>query len=398
MKKALIPIVAVVAVVIIVVVTMRSRGDENSELKYDVAEAGIGPLWVKVSATGLVQPFVEVEVKSKASGVVTELPLEVGDPVKKGQVISRLDPEEVLNQLEREEAALAVARQNVRVQEEEVHRAEELAKHGLVSERDLEAARLELERARSDEVARRISVADVRKKLDDTVLRSPIDGIVLEKLVEVGQVISSGVSNVSGGTTLAIVADLRKVFVTADVDETDIGRVKEGLRVEVVPDAYPQNTFSGIVERINPKSKVVQNVTTFEVMTVVENKGDLLKAGMNANVDIIIAGRDDALIVPRKAVQQPMEAMAIAEMMGVAVERENLERGKSYVFVVDGGSLALRAVDVGLFDWNQYEITAGIEEGEEVAVIQASRALQQSREFADRIRGRSMPGFRKSSN
>ena len=329
MKKALIPIVAVVAVVIIVVVTMRSRGDENSELKYDVAEAGIGPLWVKVSATGLVQPFVEVEVKSKASGVVTELPLEVGDPVKKGQVISRLDPEEVLNQLEREEAALAVARQNVRVQEEEVHRAEELAKHGLVSERDLEAARLELERARSDEVARRISVADVRKKLDDTVLRSPIDGIVLEKLVEVGQVISSGVSNVSGGTTLAIVADLRKVFVTADVDETDIGRVKEGLRVEVVPDAYPQNTFSGIVERINPKSKVVQNVTTFEVMTVVENKGDLLKAGMNANVDIIIAGRDDALIVPRKAVQQPMEAMAIAEMMGVAVERENLERGKS---------------------------------------------------------------------
>ena len=120
-----------------------------------------------------------------------------------------------------------MARQNVRVQEAEVHRAEELGKNGMVSDRDLEAARLELERARSEEVARRISVADVRKRLEDTVLRSPIDGIVLEKQVEVGQVISSGVSSVSGGTTLAIVADLRKVFVTADVDETDIGRVKK---------------------------------------------------------------------------------------------------------------------------------------------------------------------------
>ncbi|MGD9402331.1 MAG: efflux RND transporter periplasmic adaptor subunit, partial [bacterium] len=318
MKKVIIPLAVAVVVVVIIVIGMRGRGDEAPELMYDIAAAEVRPLWVKVSATGLVQPFVEVEVKSKASGVVTELPVEAGEPVKKGQVIARLDPEEILNQLEREEAALAVSRQNVRVQEEEVHRAEELAKQGLVSEKDLEAARLELERARADEVATRISVADVKKRLDDTVLRSPIDGIVLEKQVEVGQVISSGVSNVSGGTTIAIVADLNKVFVTADVDETDIGRVREGLSVEVVPDAYPSETFRGVVERINPMSKVVQNVTTFEVMTVVENEEGLLKAGMNANVDIVIAGRDNALVVPRKAVQQPGEAMAIAAMMGVA--------------------------------------------------------------------------------
>ena len=398
MKRIIILVVVVAVVVIIVAVTLGGRDNDVQEIEYDVATAEVRPLWVKVSATGLVQPFVQVEVKSKASGVVTELPVEAGDVVRTGQVIARLDPEEILNQLEREEAALAVARQNVRVQEAEVHRAEELAKHGLVSDRDLEAAKLELERGRSDEVARKISVADVRKKLDDTVLRSPIDGVVLEKMVEVGQVISSGVSNVSGGTTLAVVADLRKVFVTADVDETDIGRVREGLEVNVVPDAYPQNTFRGIVERINPKSKVVQNVTTFEVMTVVENEDDLLRAGMNANVDIVIAGRDDALIVPRKAVQSLQDAMATAEMMGIAFERESVERGKRYVFVVEGESLVLRPVDVGLFDWNQYEITGGLDEGEEVAVIMASRALQSSREFAERIRGRSMPGFRKSSN
>jgi len=396
MKKIIIP-AAIVIVAVVIVIAMRGRGDEAPEIKYDIVAAEVRPLWVKVSATGLVQPFVEVEVKSKASGVVTELPLEAGDAVTRGQVIARLDPIEVLNQLEREEAALAVARQNVRVQEAEVHRAEELGKNGMVSDRDLEAARLELERARSEEVARRISVADVRKRLEDTVLRSPIDGIVLEKQVEVGQVISSGVSSVSGGTTLAIVADLRKVFVTADVDETDIGRVKEELRVEVVPDAYPQKTFRGVVERINPKSKVVQNVTTFEVMTVVENEEDLLKAGMNANVDIVIAGRDDALVIPRKAVQQAGEAAAIAGMMGVAVGEDIADRRAHFVFVKAGESLELREVKVGLFDWNQYEVTGGLEEGDEVAVFMVSRALQQSKEFADRIRGRSMPGFKKTN-
>jgi HlyD family secretion protein len=395
MKKIIVTAVVIVVAVIAFVV-IRGRGNDAPQIYYDIAAAEVRPLWVKVSATGLVQPFVEVEVKSKASGVVTELPLEAGDAVARGQVIARLDPVEILNELEREEAALAVARQNVRVQEEEVHRAEELGKSGLVAERDLEAARLDLERARSDEVARRISVADVRKRLDDTVLRSPIDGIVLEKLVEVGQVISSGVSNVSGGTTLAVVADLRKVFVTADVDETDIGRVERGLRVEVVPDAYPQKTFHGIVERINPKSKEVQNVTTFEVMTVVENAEDLLKAGMNATVDIVIAGRDDALVVPRKAVQQYGEALAIADMLGVPADQDAMDARSRFVFVKSSERLELRRVDVGLFDWNQYEITGGLREGETVAVFTASRALQQSREFADRIRGRSMPGFRKS--
>lgn len=397
MKKIIIAAAVVAVVIIIIVIAMRGRGDEAPELMYDIAAAEVKPLWVKVSATGLVQPFVEVEVKSKASGVVTELPLEAGEPVKKGQVIARLDPEEILNQLEREEAALAVAQQNVRVQEEEVHRSEELARQGLVSDRDLEATRLELERARADEVAMRISVADVKKKLDDTVLRSPIDGIVLEKQVEVGQVISSGVSNVSGGTTIAIVADLRKVFVTADVDETDIGRVREGLDVEVVPDAYPHKTFRGVVERINPMSKVVQNVTTFEVMTVVENREGLLKAGMNANVDIVIAGRDNALVVPRKAVQQAGEAMAIAYLMGAAgAEGEVGQRG-NFVFVKTDAGFEMKQVEVGLSDWNQFEVTGGLEEGDQVAVFLASRALQYSKEFVDRIRGRSMPGFRKSN-
>jgi len=395
MKKVIFAAVAVVAAAI-VLLAMRG-GNEAVEVGYDLAAAEVKPLWVRVSATGLVRPFVEVEVKSKASGVVTELPVEVGDPVEKGEVIARLDPSEVLNQLEREEAALAVARQNVKVQEEEVRRSEELAKRGLISERDLEAARLELERARSDEVARRISVADVKKRLDDTVLRSPIDGIVLEKRVEVGQVISSGVSSVTGGTTLAVVADLGKVFVTADVDETDIGKVKEGLRVEVVPDAYPQKTFHGVVERINPKSKVVQNVTTFEVMTVVDNEGGILKAGMNAKVDIVIAGRDDALVVPRKAVQRSREAAALAQMLDVPAAAAKNDGGSRFVFVQSDGGLELRRVEVGLYDWNHYEVTGGLEEGEEVAVFKASRALQQAREFADRIRSRSMAGLKKSN-
>jgi len=188
---------------------------------------------------------------------------------------------------------------------------------------------------------------------------------VLEKSVEVGEVISSGVSNVGGGTTLAIVADPSRVFITADVDETDIGRVSEGLGVEVVP--------------------------------AVKNDEGLLKAGMNCTVDIIIAGRDDALVVPRKAVQAPVEAMAIAATMGMEMNPESKVRGGRYVFAGGAEGLELRPVEVGLQDWNQYEITGGLEEGEEAAVFIANRALQHSKEFIERIRGRSMPGFEKSS-
>jgi HlyD family secretion protein len=379
--KRFLPVV-VIAVVIVVVLSLAylRRSGDNAGAVYELALAVRSSMWVKVSATGLVEPVVEVEVKSEASGVVVELPVEEGDRVSRGQMIASLDPAEILNELERERALMGVASQAVKVEEEELGRVEDLSRSGLVAKSELENSRLELERARSEEISRRIAVANWEEKLDDTVLRSPIDGIVLEKRVEVGQVISSGVTSVTGGTTIVVIADLKRVYVKADVDETDIGRVRKGLRVEVVPDAFPDLAFSGVVERISPRSSTVQNVTTFEVVTVVDNERDILKAGMNATVEIVIAGKDEALTVPRRAVRAASDVPLLASYAGIDVPPEPDDPLGRVVFVETSEGITVRSVEVGLFDWDQVEVAEGLEEGERVLVFMTSRALEQSRE------------------
>jgi HlyD family secretion protein len=398
LKRVVIAVVIVLAVVGVIIVRGLLSQQEDGGLQYEIARVAVRPMWVKVSATGYVEPFVDLEVKSKASGVVVELPVEEGDGVARGQVIARLDPTEILNELERDEALLEVAAQAVRVQQGELDRIEALAAGGLVAERELDASRLELERARSERVTRRIAVANWKEKLDDTVLRSPIDGVVLERFVEIGQVISSGVSSVTGGTPIAVIADLREVYVKADVDETDIGRVRRDQCVNVVPDAFPDLRLSGIVERISPKSKVIQNVTTFEVVTKVDNADGLLRAGMNATVEIIIAGKDEALTVPRKAVRSSSEVPILASYLGLDLTPGSAGQSDGVVFVKSEGGISVRAVGIGLVDWNSVEITQGLDKGEEVLVFQTSRALEQSKEFLERRRRMAVPGMRRSGS
>jgi HlyD family secretion protein len=409
MKRFLIVVIVLVVAATAVVLFLRNRGGGSVDLAYDLATVTRQPMWVKVSAAGLVEPVVSVDVKSKASGVVVELPIEEGDRVSAGQVIARLDPTEILNELERERAGLAVAVQAVRVQTEEASRSEALAAEGLISTQDLELARLDLERAKSEEISTRIAVANLEERLEDTVLRSPIDGVVLDRLVEIGQVISSGVSSVTGGTSIATIADLSRVYVKADVDEIDIGKVERGQKVIAVPDAFPESRFSGVVERISPKAKVVQNVTTFEVVTVVANDEGNLRAGMNATVEIVIAGRDDTLTVPRKAVRDMPELIHLAGIMGLPppdrpggsfpeANRRPADDSIKGVLVKTAGGFDIRPVSVGLFDWSVYEVESGLSEGEEVVVFQVSRALEASREFLERRRRMALPGMRRSSS
>jgi len=395
MKRILV-IVAVVAVVAVALGVKLTRKDNAAAVvPFEITKVERKPLWIKVSATGLVDPIVSVEVKSKASGIVEAIPIEMGDHVVKGQIIAILDSTETKNQLEQGQAALAVASQSVVVKQQALKRQEELAQNGLVSDQDLENSRLDLEKAKSDEISNRLAVANLQEKFDDTVLRSPIDGVVLEKLVEPGQVISSGVSSYTGGTALAVIADLTKVYVKADVDETDIGKVAVGQRVEAIPDAFPDRKFTGVVERISPQSQIVQNVTTFEVVTAVDNAEGLLKAGMNVTADILVAGKDEALTVPRRAVRSPGEVPALAAILGIEVPAANGPGGgenNKIVCVKTPTGYAFRDVTVGLSDYDQYEVTQGLNEGDEVVVFMTSRALDQSRQFLQNRRG-AIPGL-----
>ncbi|MDI6807360.1 MAG: efflux RND transporter periplasmic adaptor subunit [Candidatus Eisenbacteria bacterium] len=305
MKKFVLPVVFVLLVAASYFVLGRKPSRGPGESSMTTAKVQRGDLIVTVSSTGTIEPVVTVEVKSKASGVVNRLPVEEGDHVEKGQIIATLDETDLLNDVEQSKADLDVAKATLAQAERELKKSQELLGRNLASEDEVEKLKTEVVRAKAQLVRARVDVANKDERLKEAVVRAPLSGIILQKNVEEGQIISSGISSVSGGTLIAVVADMREVYVKADVDETDIAVIEPGQKAKVVADAYPDDIFEGEIVRIAPLAKVEQNVTTFEVTSKVANPQGKLKAGMNATVDIAAGERFGVLMVPNEALREP---------------------------------------------------------------------------------------------
>jgi len=309
-KRALIIGGAVLAVAIGVWAVF-GRGEEDvaasapaSQFQREVTLAR-GDLDLTVSADGVVQPINKVEVKSKASGQIFELNFVEGQEVTKDELLIALDQKTALNDYNQAEADLELAQANAKQQENNYRRSAGLHEKNMISQQELDLAHVESVRAKSSLVKARAALSSADERLRDTRIRAPITGIILTKNVEIGQIISSGVSNVGGGTLLATLADMTQVYVETNVDEVDIGRVAVGQSAKVVADAYPDDPFSGEVIRIAPLGKTEQNVTVFSVIILVKNRGGRLKAGMSASVDIEIFRRQNVLLVPNEALIDP---------------------------------------------------------------------------------------------
>lgn len=281
----------------------RPSSDPGEEMFRRSAVAKRGNLVVSISATGRIDPIEKVEVKSKASGEIIELPIEEGDMVNRGDLIARLDRRTAQNDYDQAAADYSVAEVTVRQRQRELDRLETLFASKLASESELDNAKLAYEEANSRMVRAKAALSTADERLRDTEIRSPIDGVILERPVEIGQIISSGTTTVTGGTLLCTVANMGQVYVVAAVDETDIGKVTTGLPAYITPDAYPDTKLKGTVERIAPKSKVEQNVTVFEVTTLVDNSDRLLKSGMNSTVEVVTDQAENTILVPIRAVE-----------------------------------------------------------------------------------------------
>ncbi|MDH5510151.1 MAG: efflux RND transporter periplasmic adaptor subunit, partial [Nitrospinota bacterium] len=195
-------------------------------------------------------------------------------------------------------------------------------------------------------------VEDARERLSETVIESPIDGVIVEKTVERGQIITSGITSVTGGNRLLMVADLSRLYVFALVDETDIGQVAMGQKVSVSVDAYPEHEFDGVVHRIYPVGETSENITVFRVK--VEILGDnktLLRPGMTANVDIILRTSPNTFIVPDEAVAYDLH-----------------DEKKGAVTVKTSTGSMERQVTLGETNGFETEVTTGLEEGELVLI------------------------------
>lgn len=422
----------------------RSQSTPDEQMFTRTAVARRGDMVVSISATGRIDPIEKVEVKSKASGEIIELPIEEGDIVKRGDLIARLDRRTAQNDYDQAQADYNVAQVTVRQRERELKRLQTLFENKLASESELDNATLAYEQANSSLVRTKAALSTADERLRDTEIRAPIDGIIIERPVEIGQIISSGTTTVTGGTLLCTVANMLQVYVVASVDETDIGKVSVGLPAFITPDAYPDKRLRGTVERIAPKSKVEQNVTIFEVTTLVDNTEGLLKSGMNSSVEVVTDQAENAILLPIRAVEyrsasaSPTGDTARAGLRaegvrgrndtagaarraersaggapsvvimqpggpgagGAATTRAPSERnaGIPMVQVRRGGALSWVPVKTGLSNVDDIQIVEGVAEGDTVVYSLSSGAMQQRAEMMERMRNNTaIPGMRRTN-
>ena len=297
---------------------------EEEGPRYITAQATRGSLELRAEATGTVEPVREVEVKSKASGEILRLHADVGDRVERGALLAEIDPRDVRNRFNQTEADLAVAQAQLEIAEAQLERQRRLLEAQVITQAEFENATLSFANAQAALVRARTNHELAELQLADVNIRAPMAGTIIQKNVEEGVVIQSASANVSGGTALFVMADLGDMQVRTLVDETDMGELEPGLPAAVTVEAYPDRTFRGVVEKIEPLATVEQNVTMFPVIVSLDNRSGLLRPGMNAEVEVFIDEAVDVVIVPNNAVVQPSDVGPAALALGLELDHIEL--------------------------------------------------------------------------
>jgi HlyD family secretion protein len=342
---------------------------------------------VSASAAGAIEPITTVEVKSKASGEIVQVLVETGDAVTPGQRLIQVDQRVPQNGLTQAQADLDVAQAELANANSQLRRSEELYKTQSITEQEIDNARLAAANARARLVRAERSVGDAKIAFEDTDVRAPISGVVIERNVEVGTVISSATSNVGGGTVLLRMANLDTVQVRAMVDETDIGKIQPGMDVSILVDAYPGRPFEGRVLKIEPLAITQQNVTMFPVLVRIANRQGLLKPGMNAEVEMHVGNREGVLAVPNAALRTTRDVASAAMVLGLDQEtvdqqlaqaREARQAGRATL----GGTTAADSTPTGVYRTR---------DGREIRLPDGVTAQQVDALFA-KMRGGAGPG------
>ncbi len=272
---------------------------------------------VTAAASGAIQPILTLSVKSKASGEIIEMPVQTGDEVKKGQLLAKIDPRIPRNDLTQAEANLTVAKAQLQNATAQLKRSEDLYQSKSIAETDYEAAKLSYATAQSAVVNAEASLQTAKDAMEDTQVRAPNTGTVLELDAVLGTVISSPTRDVGGGTIVLKMANLDTVQVEALVDETDVGKVQPGMPVTITVDAFSNRSFDGSVLKIEPQAQVNQNVTMFPVLVNILNPSHLLKPGMNTEVEIHVGSRQAVLAIPNAALRTQRDVASAAQVLGL---------------------------------------------------------------------------------
>lgn len=304
-------------VLALLLASVACRREKEQPLAIETAAVTRRTIVSEATASGQVEPINVIEVKSKSSGQITEMTVETGSLVTRGQLLIQLDPRDVNQQLAQAEADLTAARAKLAVSKAQKERNDKMFADKIITAQEYEASQLDYANSVASEIRARSAVDIAKQRVEEADVRAPVAGTIIEKPVSLGQVIASATNSASGGTILLKMADLTKVRVRALFNETDIGAVVPGQPATVTVDAFPDRPFGGIVEKIEPSAVVQSSVTMFPVLVTLDNREGLLKPGMNGEVTVLVERREDVLAVPNDAVRQTREAAVTAKLVGL---------------------------------------------------------------------------------
>ena len=331
---------------------------KDAKVTYTTVQVTKTNISTSITATGTIEPVTKVEVGTQVSGIIDRIYVDYNSEVHKGQVIAELDKTNLMSELTSAQSNLANAQSNLSFQSANYQRYKTLYEKGLVSANDYENAKLNYEQARQQVTVQQQNVQKAKTNLGYATITAPIDGVVLSKEVEEGQTVASAMTT----PTLFIIAqDLTNMRVIADIDEADIGGVKEGQRVTFTVDAFPDDVFNGTVTQVRQQATTESNVVTYEVVISAPNEELKLKPGLTANVTIFTAEKNDVLAVPTKALRfRPAEAML--------AEDESIEDvdAPQKVWKKEGTVFKAIAVTTGTTNGTFTEILSGLKPGDEV--------------------------------
>ena len=325
------------AIVAVAALVAACGGKKEKSLPIQTAAVTRQTIVIDAEANGTVEPINIVEVKSKASGLITKMPVETGDLKKPGDLLVQIDTRDVQNQFNQADAALQAAKVKLEVSTSAKKRSDEMFKARVITQEEHEAAALDYENAKSGVVSAAASLDLAKQRLEDATVTAPVSGTVIEKDVSQGVVITSATGAFGGGTTLLKMADLTTVRVRAFFNETDIGQVRPSQQATVVVDAYPDRRFQGLVEKIEPQAVVQQGVTMFPVLVTLDNREGYLKPGMNGEVSVLVDQLNDVLAVPIDAVKSVREAVTTAPMLGLNPDSVQAEIRAQFAANASGG-------------------------------------------------------------
>jgi HlyD family secretion protein len=386
MKRKTLALLAIVVAATISVGAFYTRhGDEAPAFTTEAVSRG--DIVNVVSSTGTLQAVTTVEVGSQVSGTIESLSADFNSMVKKGQLLAKLDQSTFISAVEQAKAALVNAEAEVErlrvaqsAAESALSRARDLASRQLIPAADLQDAETTAALAKAQVVGAdarvvqaRSSVKSAQVNLEKTVIRSPIDGVVIARNVDVGQTVAA---SLSAPTLFLIAADLSDMQVNASIDESDVGQVLDGQAVTFRVDAYPNDTFRGTVSQIRLNPTTANNVVTYAAIINARNDELKLKPGMTANVTIEVARRDDVLRVPNAALRFKPDAKTLASAGGTAPASSSKS---PMVWVTENGRLTAIPVRTGAADATHTEVVdPSFGEGALVVTRMASTAAAPS--------------------